>query len=185
MIVRLVFSLLGADRTGLVERLSRAVTDHGGNLEDARMSVLGGEFAVMVLVAVDSERRAALEKAVREAADNLQMMLLVKETSMGTPAKVPQTFTVAVHGADHEGIVHPIVNWLASQGMSIVNLDSRVSPAPHTGTHLFSMTLHVEAPSALSMADIHVHLQKIGDRLNVDVDVEPGHASKALSSQGR
>lgn len=168
----LVFSLIGTDRTGLVERLSGAVTAAGGNLEEARMAVLGAEFAVMMLVAVDHESRTGLEKAVRSCAAELGMLVQVKETSAGSDRSGRTPLTVTVYGADHEGIVHPVVNWLASQGISIVNLDSRVSPAPHTGTHLFSMELHGIAPSALSLAEIRQRLRSIGDTLNVDIEVD-------------
>lgn len=175
----LVFSLLGSDRTGLVDRLSGAVTDHGGNLEEARMAVLGGEFAVMMMVSVERERRDGLERAVRDTAAELDMSVFVRETSIGPHTQARRSFTVKVHGADHEGIVHPIVNWLASRGVSILNLESHVGHAPHTGTQLFSMTLHLEAPSAASIADIHQNLRKIADRLNVDVEV----ISEVISDQ--
>lgn len=167
----LVFSLLGADRTGLVDQLSNAVTSSGGNLEEARMAALGSEFAVMMLVRVDTAQREALEKAVRERAETLQMSLQIKETRPPHEGSARHDVTVCVTGADHEGIVHPVVNWLAAQGCSIVNLASHVSPAPHTGTMLFTMTLQVVAPSALSRADMQRGLTTVGDRLNVDVDV--------------
>lgn len=175
MSLHLVFSLLGQDRTGLVDRLSGVVAAHGGNLEEARMAVLGGEFAVMMLVRTDAARRAQLEQAVREVAEELQMMALVKETTVAHDTNVLQPITVTVIGADHEGIVHPVVNWLSTQGCSIVNLESHVTAAPHTGTMLFSMTLHVDCPSALSPVDIGRSLEGIGDSLNVDVEVKAEH----------
>lgn len=174
MNVHLVFSLLGADRTGLVDQLSKAVTESGGNLEEARMAVLGSEFAVMMLVRVEASRREALEKSVRERAQALEMSMQVKETQPPHEAAARRVVTVGVTGADHEGIVHPVVNWLASQGCSITNLASHVSPAPHTGTMLFSMTLQVEAPSALSATEMQRGLTVVGDRLNVDVEVAEG-----------
>lgn len=171
MNIHLVFSLLGADRAGLVDQISQAVTQSGGNLEESRMASLGSEFAVMMLVRVDASRRNGLEAAVRSCAEALQMSVQCKETSAANEAQGRREMRVTVSGADHEGIVHPIVNWLASQGCSIASLTSQVSPAPHTGTELFSMRLWVEAPSALSAAQVQRGLTAVGDRLNVDVDV--------------
>lgn len=174
MNVHLVFSLLGADRTGLVDQLSGTVAESGGNLEASRMAVLGSEFAVMMLVRVDASGREALEKAMRARAEALDLSLQVKETRPPHERAARRVVTVSVTGADHEGIVHPVVNWLASQGCSITNLTSHVSPAPHTGTMLFSMTLQVEAPSALSASEMERGLTVLGDRLNVDVEVAEG-----------
>lgn len=170
----LVFSLLGADRTGLVDQLSKAVTESGGNLEASRMAVLGSEFAVMMLVAVEASHREALEQAVRERANELQMSVQVKETRPPHETAARRVVTVDVTGADHEGIVHPVVNWLASQGCSITSLTSHVSPAPHTATMLFSMSLLVEAPSALSAVEMQRRLTVVGDGLNVGVEVAEG-----------
>ena len=41
----LVMTIIGPDRTGLVESVARVVADHGGNWLESRMSRLGGEFA--------------------------------------------------------------------------------------------------------------------------------------------
>jgi len=46
----IVISALGTDRPGIVEALSRAVLDRKGNILDSRMTVLGGEFAVLMLI---------------------------------------------------------------------------------------------------------------------------------------
>ena len=44
---QLVITALGDDRPGIVDELSNALFRHNLNIEDSRMSVLGGEFAVL------------------------------------------------------------------------------------------------------------------------------------------
>ena len=46
----LVISALGKDRPGIVNLLSQAILEAGCNIQDSRMTVLGGEFALMLLV---------------------------------------------------------------------------------------------------------------------------------------
>ena len=46
----LVVSALGTDRPGLVEALSETVVESGCNINDSRMAVLGGEFAIIMLL---------------------------------------------------------------------------------------------------------------------------------------
>ena len=43
---KLVITALGADRPGIVNELSEALYARQLNIEDSRMSVLGGEFAI-------------------------------------------------------------------------------------------------------------------------------------------
>jgi len=46
----LVISALGNDKPGIVNELSKTILDQGGNISESRMTVLGGEFAMMLLV---------------------------------------------------------------------------------------------------------------------------------------
>ena len=46
----LVITALGKDKPGIVDKLSMAIMDCGCNIEDSRMMVMGGEFAVMLMV---------------------------------------------------------------------------------------------------------------------------------------
>ena len=45
----IVFSVLGDDRPGIVDELSTAILEHQCNIEDSRMSVMGGVFAVITM----------------------------------------------------------------------------------------------------------------------------------------
>ena len=69
----IVISALGSDRPGIVEALSGAVLAREGNILDSRMTVLGGEFAVLMLVSGQEDAlaqlehdRASLEQALKQ-----------------------------------------------------------------------------------------------------------------------
>jgi glycine cleavage system transcriptional repressor len=46
----MVISAVGGDRTGVVHDLTRVVLDCGGSIRESRMTTLGSEFAMLVLV---------------------------------------------------------------------------------------------------------------------------------------
>ena len=46
----LVITALGNDKPGIVNELSKAILDKGGNITESRMMALSGEFAMMLLV---------------------------------------------------------------------------------------------------------------------------------------
>jgi len=50
MTKQLVIAAVGEDRPGLADQLSKWILDSGCNIADSRMMVLGGEFAVLLLV---------------------------------------------------------------------------------------------------------------------------------------
>jgi glycine cleavage system regulatory protein len=52
----LVLTVIGPDRTGLVEALAERISAAGGNWEASRMAQLSGQFAGILLVTVDRAR---------------------------------------------------------------------------------------------------------------------------------
>src|SRR5438309_5307887 len=57
---QLLVTAVGEDRPGIVARLSEIFIKHGGNLEESRMAILGGEFAAIVLVSAPEGKMDAL-----------------------------------------------------------------------------------------------------------------------------
>ena len=66
MQIPLVMTIIGPDRTGLVEAVARAVADHGGNWLESRMCRLGGEFAGILRVEIPAEKKSALLDAFKK-----------------------------------------------------------------------------------------------------------------------
>ena len=48
----LIFTAIGPDRVGLVQRIAAFISRHDCNIEDSKMAVFCGEFAVIVLIAL-------------------------------------------------------------------------------------------------------------------------------------
>ena len=46
----LILTAIGPDHVGLVEKISKFITRHSCNIEDSKMAVFCGEFAVIVLI---------------------------------------------------------------------------------------------------------------------------------------
>ncbi|MCL4227694.1 MAG: hypothetical protein KJZ91_24780 [Myxococcales bacterium] len=61
----LVLTVIGPDRTGLVEALADRISASGGNWEASRMAQLAGQFAGILLVTVDPARSDELVAALR------------------------------------------------------------------------------------------------------------------------
>ena len=169
----LVYSLLGPDRTGLVDRVAQTLSKHRANLEDSRMSVLGGEFAMMFLCSVEAAQLEGLQQELAAVAVELDLMINSKPTTLRKSQLGMLPLRVAVRGADHEGIVHELVHHLVEQGASVDNLESQLVNAPYSGVPLFEMQMRISAPASLSLSALRRKLQAVGDELNVDVEIEP------------
>ncbi len=56
----LIISAVGSDRPGIVSEISGVITSHGGNIEKSRMTRLGADFTIIMLVMVDSKWEESL-----------------------------------------------------------------------------------------------------------------------------
>jgi glycine cleavage system transcriptional repressor len=64
--MNIVLTLTGTDRVGIVEEVTQLLLKLGGNIETSRMSRLGGEFAILMLVSLPSDLSASLDQAISE-----------------------------------------------------------------------------------------------------------------------
>ena len=61
----LIISAVGSDRPGIVSEISGVITSHGGNIEKSRMTRLGSDFTIIMLVMVDSKWEESLLVALQ------------------------------------------------------------------------------------------------------------------------
>ena len=111
-----VFSALGKDRPGIVNQLSKAILDCGCNIEDSRMTVLGGEFALILMVSGHWGAITRLERQVPVLEKKLELTILARHTEPRTAVQDMVPYTVDVVAMDHPGIVHEIADFFATRG---------------------------------------------------------------------
>jgi glycine cleavage system transcriptional repressor len=51
----LAVTAIGQDRPGIVAAVTKVLHERGGNLEDSAMTILGGQFAIVLLVATEDD----------------------------------------------------------------------------------------------------------------------------------
>jgi glycine cleavage system transcriptional repressor len=171
MRTNIVFTLTGPDRIGIVESVTKMLLDHGANVESSRMTRLGGEFAMLMLVSMP-EQPASLDSDVEAliAQGYKVTTSLTQQTYAEThPGWLP--FRIEVEGADHEGIIHQVARHLSERGINIESMETGVDHAPVSGTPLFTMTAIVAVPPGLAAQEWEAALQEAGEVLNVDIRV--------------
>src|SRR3954453_12481984 len=77
----LVLTAVGPDRPGLVNEISSLVLAAGANLEDSRMAILGGEFALLMLVSGEPKAIDEVELRGGDLGARLGVRVLSKPTS--------------------------------------------------------------------------------------------------------
>ena len=170
MQIPLVMTVIGPDRTGLVESVARAVAEHGGNWLESRMCRLGGEFAGILRAEIPAEKKSALLAALQQLQSN--GLQIVVRSDPASPAAVSGKLTqLEVIGADRPGIVHEIASALARAGVNVEEFSSEVISAPMSGETLFKAGARLQLPGRCDLAALKSDLEKIAADLLVDVSL--------------
>ena len=136
------------------------------------MARLGGEFAMLMLVALPAEKAADLDAALEPLrAEGFRMSTTATQGSSPAVPEAGPAYRVHVEGADHEGIIHDIAAGLAAAGITIESMETGTESAPVSGTPLFTMSALVLVPAGLDEAAWIAALNEAGDRANVDIEV--------------
>jgi glycine cleavage system transcriptional repressor len=160
----LAVAALGPDRPGVVAALTRVLLARSGNLEDASMHQLSGQFAMTLVVDVPGSAasvRAELEPVGRDH----ELLISVREVAAQEQQMAAQSYVVSVHGADRPGIVHRVAEAIADAGGNITDLSTRLAG------DLYVLVAEIDLaadPDALARA-----LAAIGAELGVDAHLRP------------
>ena len=167
----LVFTFVGADKPGLVEKLSQTVAAHGGNWLESRMSELAGQFAGIVKVEVAKEQAAALRAALLALSE--QQLSVVVAESQGEPSQGDfRQLRLSIVGNDRPGIVREVSHALAARRISVSEMDTTITSAPMSGAPLFEAVASIRVPQTTDLDELNAQLDAIADALTVDIDLE-------------
>lgn len=169
----LVISALGGDRSGIVNDLTGVVVESGCNIVDSRMTIMGGDFAVLMLVEGQWNAVAKLEGQIPALQERLGMAIIAKRTETAPAQSNGLPYTVEVISLDHPGIVYQLAGFFASRGINIQELETDSYRAPHTGTPMFMASMTVSIPTDTHIASLREEFLDFCDTLNLDAVLEP------------
>lgn len=169
----LAITASGEDKVGLVQRFTNRIAEAGGNIEESRMAVLGGQFAILMLISGPWNALTKLEDRLDQVGGELGLSIIHKRTRRAERTTPLVPYRVNVVAMDHPGIVHSLADFFARQGINIEELTTDTYPAPHTGTPMFSVNMTVGVPGDMHLPTLRGDFFEYCDNLNLDAVMEP------------
>jgi glycine cleavage system transcriptional repressor len=168
----LVISSIGTDKPGIVNQLAKACSTNQCNIIDSRMTVLGGEFAVIMMVSGSNDSITKLEADLPSISEELGLTTTVKHTQQrdSSPALA---YSVSVVALDNPGIVHEIAQYFSNQHINIDDLQTGTYSTPHTGTQMFNLSMTIRLAADTHIASLRDEFMDFCDDLNLDAIIEP------------
>lgn len=169
----IVLTASGEDKTGLVEGLTRRINESGCNIEESRMAVLGGRFALLMRVTGSWDALAKLESRLPSVGEELGLAIVQQRTRAAKPEKPLIPYVVEVSALDQPGIVNSLANFFARLRINIESLDTDTYPAPHTGAPMFAVRMTLGIPADAHIATLRGDFLDYCDEQNLDATFEP------------
>lgn len=169
----LVITALGTDQPGLIAKLSHAINDNGCNIEDSRMSVLGGEFAVLMQISGKWDKLAKLETTLDKLQTATGLSIVCKRSKERKPQQGKIPYSVEVVSIDHPGIVYQLAEFFSAREINVYDMNTRSQAAAHTGTPIFTLTMTVEIAMDTHIATLRDEFIDFCEQLNLDAALEP------------
>jgi len=166
----LSLSAIGKDRTGIVSSISEILFKLGCNIEDSTMTLLSGQFAVILLL--DCPKNADISKIKRSLNSSLKKLdLSYSVTEVDKPKKDKKNYgdyIIAVYGADRVGIVYTVSKFLADKKINITDVQTKVSGRKDK---VYIMLIEVNIPKTIKIDSVKKQLKDIAEKLKVEIFV--------------
>ena len=126
----LVLTAIGPDEIGLIEKISKFISSRGCNIEDSKMAVFYGEFAIILLISGHGPDLAKVSdhQSVIERESGLKVN--IKSPSARKAAEFYLPYSLVASCMDHPGIVSRISGLLSGLGFligRIARLEARLA----------------------------------------------------------
>ena len=169
----LILTAVGPDRVGLVEKISEFITRRRCNIEDSKMAVFCGEFAVIILITGAGGDLVQVAGACRELEAETGLTFAVKTPAARRAADALPPYRLTASCMDHPGIVHRLSRVLSGMGINIESMETKTYAAPDSGAPIFRLEAAVSVPAGTDLVRLRERFAEIQREENIDIDFSP------------
>jgi glycine cleavage system transcriptional repressor len=168
-----VLTAIGSDRVGIVDDLSGSVSSAGCNIEESKMAVLGGEFAVIMLVSGPPASLDSLAGGLPGLGGKLGLRIESRPTREPSAGVSGRPYLLEAVSLDTPGIVHSVTAILRAHGINIEELSTDTAAAPWTGAPMFRLKAHLVVGPSVSIARLKEELSRLQKEHDLDIALKP------------
>ncbi|MEJ5364771.1 MAG: ACT domain-containing protein [Desulfosoma sp.] len=170
---KVVISVLGSDRPGIVAAVSRVLSENRCNIEDVSQTILQSEFAGIFIASLPEDLSMEdLEKKLQEHLKPMGLAVLLKPTQEAGRYEAPpsEPFVVTTIGPDRLGLVAGITDVMARFGVNITNLRAAFRGGADPRRNI--MIYEVDIPLHIDQQAFRKALRQRAEDLGLDLSLQ-------------
>jgi glycine cleavage system transcriptional repressor len=166
-------TIIGKDRPGIVAGAAEVLYRLGCNIEDSSCTMLGGEFAMILIVSHDKPlSKGRLLEDFKAFGESMHLSVFIRSLSrdeVSYQAPSGELCMVSVYGSDRPGIVFRVTKELAERNINISDLNTKLIGTPEKPVYV--MMLEAVLPEGVEVEQVKELLEKLKKELNVEISV--------------
>ncbi|MGH7834949.1 MAG: glycine cleavage system protein R [Candidatus Binatia bacterium] len=166
-----ILTAVGPDKVGLVEKISEFIVQHGCNIEDSKMAVFCGEFALILLISGAGNDLLKLANAYQELGVRTGLNIWIKSPSRKASPVSTLSYRLTAACLDRPGVVHKLSSVLSLMGINIESMETKTYAAPISGTPIFRLEALLSVPTTININSVRSRFGEIQKEENIDVEL--------------
>jgi glycine cleavage system transcriptional repressor len=168
-----VLTAIGTDRVGIVDDLSGIVVAEKCNIEESKMAVLGGEFAVIMLFSGARDAVERLARTLPTSGERRGLRIECKNTRAPRTAESGRPYLLEAVSLDTPGLVHCVTAVLRKHDINIEDFETDTAPAPWTGAPMFRLKAHIVIAPSVAVARLKEEFAGLQCSQDLDIVLKP------------
>jgi glycine cleavage system transcriptional repressor len=172
-LVHFAVTIISKDRPGIVADTTEVLYRLGCNIEDSSCTMLGGDFALILIVSHEKPfTKARLADEFRALHERTGLAANVRALSEGEVCRREEPgelCIISVYGSDQPGIVYRVTRELADRQVNITDLNTRLIGTKEEPVYV--LMLEAILPDGMGVDDATALLENLKKELNVEIGV--------------
>ncbi|MFQ5428457.1 MAG: glycine cleavage system protein R [Thermodesulfobacteriota bacterium] len=171
-------SAIGRDQPGIVAAITEPLFKRGCNIEDSSMTILGAEFAVILLMTIpQGVDFKALVQEIKEVGKECSLTIDMKEVAGGAPEEPTalSNYILTLYGEDTTGLIYKTACLLLEEKINITDLETKTAHEEDEGKgkNLYMMMMELYISAETDLPGLKDRLKALGEELGVSIRLKP------------
>lgn len=180
---KLIISVIGYDRPGIIAAISRALFEQGCNIENVSQTILQSQFAGVFIASIPSEFTVeSLSRKLEKDMTAMGLQVHLMPFSLQPPCFQninSQPFVITTQGPDRKGLVAGITEVIARHGANVTNLQAVFKGGEIPGDNI--MIYEVDIPESTDWQAFNVDLRARASDLNLQISIQHRNIFEAIN----
>lgn len=169
----LKLAALGTKSSTLLDSVCSLVEKNKCNIESVRMTLLGNDPALIMLIAGSWDRIARVETGIKNLAKKGDYTYLLDRTKPEKPKSDLLPYTAQIIALDQPGMLDELCQFFSKQEIMITDLHASTYPTTQSKSPMGFTNISLSIPADINISNLREQFMMLCEAMNIDGILEP------------